>query len=95
MKEVKQDQLTPELLSGRKKVMYPGDVNKVKYYGHCYHASQALYYLMNTDQLKGYSAEDYRGEKHWWLQEGDQVFDVTSDQYHSVVMITLILNKGK
>jgi|TARA_B110000977_G_C10929363_1_gene436451 hypothetical protein len=79
-----QDQLTPELLSGRKKVMYPGDVNKVKYYGHCYHASQALYYLMNTDQLKGYSAEDYRGEKHWWLQEGDQVFDVTSDQYHSV-----------
>ena len=79
-----QDNLTPDLLSGRKKVMYPDDVNKVKYYGHCYHASQALYYLMNTDQLKGYSAEDYRGEKHWWLQDGDQVFDVTSDQYHSV-----------
>jgi len=78
-----QDNLTPDLLSGRKKVMYPDDVNKVKYYGHCYHASQALYYLMNTDQLKGYSAEDYRGEKHWWLQDGDQVFDVTSDQYHS------------
>ena len=79
-----QDNLTPDLLSGRKKVMYPDDVNKVKYYVHCYHASQALYYLMNTDQLKGYSAEDYRGEKHWWLQDGDQVFDVTSDQYHSV-----------
>jgi len=79
-----QDNLTPDLLSGRKKVMYPDDVNKVKYYGHCYHASQALYYLMNTDQLKGYSAEDYRGEKHWWLQDGDQVFDVFSDQYHSV-----------
>jgi hypothetical protein len=79
-----QDNLTPDLLSGRKKVMYPDDVNKVKYYGHCYHASQALYYLMNTDQLKGYSAEDYRGEKHWWLQDGDQVFDVTSEQYHSV-----------
>jgi len=79
-----QDNLTPDLLSGRKKVMYPDDVNKVKYYGHCYHASQALYYLINTDQLKGYSAEDYRGEKHWWLQDGDQVFDVTSDQYHSV-----------
>ena len=79
-----QDNLTPDLLSGRKKVMYPDDVDKVKYYGHCYHASQALYYLMNTDQLKGYSAEDYRGEKHWWLQDGDQVFDVTSDQYHSV-----------
>ena len=79
-----QENLTPELLKGRKKVMYPNDVNNVKYYGHCYHASQALYYLIDTDSLIGVSAKDYRGEKHWWLQDGDQVFDVTSDQYHSV-----------
>ena len=56
--------LTPDLLKGRKKLMYPNDVQTNKYYGHCYHASQALFYLMNTNQLVPMSAEDYRGEKH-------------------------------
>jgi len=79
-----QENLTPDLLKGLKKVMYPNDVNNVKYYGHCYHASQALYYLIDTDSLIGVSAKDYRGEKHWWLQDGNQIFDVTSEQYFSV-----------
>lgn len=30
------------------------------------------------------SAEDYRGEKHWWLTDGIQNYDVTADQYYSV-----------
>jgi hypothetical protein len=75
--------LTPDLL-GRKSLMYPDDVKTNKYYGHCYHATQALYYLMNTDQLVPMSAEDYRGEKHWWLQNGDKVYDVTAEQYYCV-----------
>jgi len=74
--------LKPELLKGRKKLMYPDDIKTNPFYGHCYHASQALFYLMNTDQLIPMSAEDYRGEKHWWLQNGDRVYDITAGQYY-------------
>ena len=76
--------LKPELLKGRKKLMYPDDIKTNPFYGHCYHASQALFYLMNTDQLIPMSAEDYRGEKHWWLQNGERIYDITEGQYYSV-----------
>ncbi len=76
--------LTPNFLGGRKKLMYPEDIKTNPCYGHCYHASQALFYLMDTDQLIPMSAEDYRGEKHWWLQNGERIYDVTAEQYYSV-----------
>ena len=76
-----QDNLTPDLLKGRKSLMYPSDVLTNKYYGHCYHSSQALYYLMDTDGLVPMSGEDYRGEKHWWLQDGEKIYDCTANQY--------------
>lgn len=75
--------LTPDLL-GRKKLMYPDDVKTNPCYGHCYHSSQALFYLMNTDQMVPMSAEDYRGEKHWWLQNGERIYDITAEQYYTV-----------
>ena len=78
-----QDNLTSDLLK-QKKLMYKGDANK--YYGHCYHSSQALYYLMDCDTLIPMSGEDYRGEKHWWLQDGQKIYDCTANQY---------LDKGK
>ena len=67
-----------------KKLMYPEDKGIVQYYGHCYHASQALFYLMNTDELVPMSAEDYRGEKHWWLQNKERIYDCTAEQYWTV-----------
>lgn len=76
--------LTPNLLGGRKKLMYPEDIKTNRCYGHCYHASQALFYLMDTDQLVPMSAADYRGEKHWWLQNGKRIYDVTAEQYYCV-----------
>ena len=76
-----QKNLTPDLLKGRKKLMYPDDINILRYYGHCYHASQALYYLMECDKLTPMSGEDYRGEKHWWLQDGQKIYDCTANQY--------------
>ena len=76
-----QKNLTPDLLK-HKRLMYKGDSNK--YYGHCYHATQALYYLMDTDRLVSMKGEDYRGESHWWLQDEDEIYDVTADQYYSV-----------
>ena len=76
-----QDNLTPDLLKGRKSLMYPSDVLTNKYYGHCYHSSQALHYLMDCDTLIPMSGEDYRGEKHWWLQDGQKIYDCTAHQY--------------
>ena len=76
-----QDNLTSDLLKGRKSLMYPSDVLTNKYYGHCYHSSQALYYLIDTDKLVSMSGEDYRGEKHWWLQDGEKIYDCTANQY--------------
>jgi len=81
--ELIQNNLTPDLLKN-KKLMYPGDMKNNKYYGHCYHSTQALYYLIDTDQLVPMSGEDYRGEKHWWLQVRERILDVTSEQYYCV-----------
>ena len=78
-----QQNLKPELLK-RRKFMYPDDVKTVKYYGHCYHASQALYYLIDTDKLVPMSGEDYRGEKHWWLDNNGNTYDCTAEQYWTV-----------
>ena len=81
-----QDNLTSDLLKGRKSLMHKGDIKTNKYYGHCYHSSQALHYLMDCDTLIPMSGEDYRGEKHWWSQDGEKIYDCTAKQY---------LDKGK
>ena len=72
--------LTPGLLTPK----YREENKTNSMFGHCYHSSQALFYLMNTDQLQPMSAEDYRGEKHWWLQSDEKIYDPTADQYYSV-----------
>ena len=76
------DNLSPDLLKGRKSLMYPSDLLTNKFYGHCYHSSQALFFLMDTDKLVPFSAVDFRDEKHWWLQDGNTIYDVTEDQYY-------------
>ena len=78
--------LSPDLLKGRKSLMYPDDVMTNKWYGHCYHATQALFYALDTELLVPMSAEDYREENHWWLQnsENGRVYDCTEGQYYSV-----------
>ena len=79
-----QKNLTDDILKGKKSLMHSSDVGTVRYYGHCYHASQALYYLIYTDKLVPMSGEDYRGEKHWWLQNEDNIYDCTAEQYWTV-----------
>lgn len=53
-------------------------------YGHCYHSTQALYYLMNTDRLIPMSGKDYRDDYHWWLQDDHKIYDLTAEQYYSI-----------
>ena len=53
-------------------------------FGHCYHATQALYYFFKNANLKIMSAKCDIAGSHWWLQDGDIKIDITADQYFSV-----------
>lgn len=72
--------LTPDLLTPK----YREENQLNPTYGHCYHSSQALFYLMNTDQLIPMCGKDYRDDYHWWLQNGKRIYDITAEQYYSV-----------
>ena len=74
--------LTPDLLTPK----YREENKSNPMYGHCYHTTQAMYYLLDTDTLDIMSADDWRGEKHWWLRdrEIDYDIDLTSEQYYLI-----------
>ena len=52
-------------------------------YGHCYHTTQAMFYMFDTNLLVPMRGEDNRNEYHWWLQDGEKVVDPTADQYYN------------
>ena len=74
--------LTPKFLSKK----YKKENEKNSLYGHCYHTTQAMYFLLNTDTLEAFTAIDYRGDQHWWLKDknDNSIIDVTADQYYLV-----------
>jgi hypothetical protein len=72
--------LTPDLLTPK----YREENQSNSMYGHCYHSTQALFYLMDTDLLVPMCGLDYREDYHWWLQNEDKIYDVTAEQYYSV-----------
>ena len=74
--------LTPDLLP--KKWRERNASNPM--FGHCYHSSQALFYLMDTDVLEQRTAIDYHDCSHWWLVDKttDKIYDITADQYYHV-----------
>ena len=55
-------------------------------FGHCYHSSQALFYLIDTDVLEQRTAIDYHDCSHWWLVDKttEKIYDITADQYYHV-----------
>ena len=74
--------LTPEMIT--KKYREENATNPM--FGHCYHSSQALFYLMDTDVLEQRTAIDYHYCSHWWVVDTttDKVYDVTADKYYCV-----------
>lgn len=51
-------------------------------FGHCYHTTQAMYYFFKDANLKAMSAKcQGPAEQHWWLQDGDEIIDITAEQY--------------
>jgi hypothetical protein len=54
-------------------------------FGHCYHATQALYYFFKDANLKTMSAPCDVAGSHWWCEDVDgNIIDITQDQYLSV-----------
>ena len=50
--------------------MYSQDkIDQQILWNHCYHSTQALYYLMDTDKLVPMKG---KRETHWWLQDDDK-----------------------
>ena len=52
-------------------------------YGHCYHTTQAMFYMFDTDKLIPMRGQDQRNEYHWWLQDDEKIIDPTAAQYHT------------
>lgn len=71
-----QSYLTPDLVESR--YQKRNETNKL--FGHCYHATQLLSFLLDKE-LDAYSGQDENGELHWWLQDGEHIIDVTKEQY--------------
>ena len=74
--------LKPEMVS--KKYREENLTNPM--FGHCYHSSQALFYLMDTNVLEQRTAIDYHDEAHWRLVDttNEKIYDITDDQYYHV-----------
>lgn len=76
--------LSPDLL--KKKYVC---INKTNFmHGHCYAATEALYYLIGRDE-SGFApirGKDPDGITHWWLQnkKTGEILDPTHEQYTSI-----------
>ena len=77
-----EDCLTPDLITKK----YREENKNNPMYGHCYHTTQAMFYLLDTDTLDIMSGVDWRNDKHWWLRDRETGYevDMTSDQYYSI-----------
>ena len=87
IKDIK-EHLTPDLLKPRYR-----EENKAgnPMYGHCYIATEALYYLIRSekydlyDEYSGFKprcGKEPNGDTHWWLQTRDgDIIDPTKEQF--------------
>ena len=80
-----QKALSPDLL----KIKYRNKNQTNPMFGHCYIATESLYYLMRellpSEEYFGYKpfyGKDKSGIVHWWLQNGKgNILDPTAEQY--------------
>ena len=76
-----QESLTPDLL----KKEYKNQNKDNPLFGHCYVATEVLFHLMGSNEVKPCCGKDKKGIVHWWLQyrKSGKKIDVTSNQYFS------------
>ena len=55
-------------------------------FGHCYVATEALFYCLGDSNFKPMRGRDSNGIVHWWLMNtlSGEILDATSEQYTSV-----------
>lgn len=74
--------LTDDLLKNK----YKSLKNKNKYTGHCYVATETLYYLLDDSKKNDYTPARLKinEETHWFLVEKktNKIFDITKDQFN-------------
>jgi len=71
--------LTPDLIPGK----YQDKKLDNSMYGHCYHATLAMYKLLGGKET-GYKVKstfDNDGIKHYWLEINNRIIDPTIEQY--------------
>ncbi len=87
--------LTSELLKGQwKKINKDSGVHTT---GHCYAASEALYYLCGgKSSFIPQMGKDTNGNTHWWLKrkDDDAIIDPTSSQF-TLLNLTPPYHNGK
>lgn len=84
------DNLTPDLLNK----IYQGNANK--FFGHCYVASEAAYYLLGG-KIKGWKSMfiKHEGYPHWFLKHNSGIIiDITNQQFKTTVDYDKAIGKG-
>lgn len=73
--------LTPDLLAEKR---FHEENLRNPLYGHCYHASQALWVMTGMVYQPMFGCRDWRQGTHWWLLTNRGILDITADQYYSI-----------
>jgi len=76
--------LSDDILSKKWRLIKSKEDDKT--FGHCYAASEALYYLLGGDKsgLKPQVGKDDNGNTHWWLKDSNNIIiDPTANQFYS------------
>lgn len=73
--------LTPDLLAEKRFIK---ENSRNPLYGHCFHASQALWIMTGMIYQPVFGCRDWRGGTHWWLRTPSGILDITADQYYSI-----------
>ena len=82
------ESLTPDLLKPQFRGTHP-------LAGHCYVASETYYHLKGG-KAAGLHAVNmkHEGVSHWWIEEGDQIVDLTAAQFPTPVPYSLGRRRG-
>lgn len=75
-----QENLTTDLLQSKYRKQITKDTHP--YFGHCYIATEAAYHIQGKQE--GYKPQVMRIDEnttHWYLKKGDEILDITQEQF--------------
>ena len=88
------ENLTDDLLKNK----YKSSVNKNKFSGHCYVATETLYHLLDDNEKKNYTPAILKvnNDTHWFLKNKitGEIFDITKNQFNYSLDYSKSINKA-